>query len=401
MSDTNDPLQYDPFDAETRRDPHPVYKRLRAEAPAYFIEKYEVWALSRFADIWSVSNDTERLTTTKGTASAQLLTKDQPVQPTINNIDPPEHSAHRAAIRGNFLPRNVRQLEGHARKLCAEMAEEAKASGRLDIVREFGSRLSVTIVCHALGLPIEDGPLLTQYVQGFFTHDPDSGGMTPEGMAALGELNEYCARHVRERRKHGSDRGDPIDVLVNFEHEGRRYSDEEAASHVGMLVIGGSETFPKLLASAMLRLAEYPHFREELRNDPSAIPDAFDEVLRYDMPTQYLGRTVTQPIEIHGQTMQPGHGVIFLYASANRDEREFDDPDTFDIHRKPARILTFGTGQHQCLGRHVARMEGRVALETLLPALGDYEIDHENAVRLRTEFVQGYGSLPVVFDASA
>lgn len=392
-------LQYDPFDVTIRQDPHSIYKRLRNEAPAYFMEKYEVWALSRFADIWQVSNDTARLTNTKGAASAQLLTKDQPVEPTINTIDPPEHSALRGAVRKNFLPRNVKQLEVHARALCAEMVEEALPKGRVDIVRDFGSRLSATIVCHALGLPIEDGPLLTEYVQGFFTHDPDSGGMTDEGLSSLGKLTEYCQSHIHERRNKPSDVTDPLGVLATFEHDGRLYDAEEAASHLGMLVIGGAETFPKLLASAMLRLAEYPSFREELRADASLIPDAFDEVLRYDMPTQYLGRTVTEGFELHGQKFEPGQGVVFLYPSANRDEREFENPDIFDIHRKPQRILSFGTGQHQCLGRHIARMEGKVALESLLPALGDFEIDHEAAVQLRTEFVQGYGSLPVVFEA--
>ncbi|MEE3329434.1 MAG: cytochrome P450 [Myxococcota bacterium] len=397
----SEPIYYDPFDAATRRDPHPVYKRLRDEAPAYFMEKYEVWALSRFADIWQVSNDTARTTNTSGAASAQLLTKDQPVEPTINTIDPPEHSVLRKDVRKNFLPRNVKQLELHARELCERMVEEILPKGRVDIVRDFGSRLSVTIVCHALGLPIEDGPLLTQYVQGFFTHDPDSGGMTDEGLASLGKLTEYCKQHLRDRRTRPADTSDPLGVLAFFEHEGRTYTEDEAASHLGMLVIGGSETFPKLLASAMLRLAEYPNFREELRTNPSLIPDAFDEVLRYDMPTQYLGRTVTQPFELHGKKFEPGHGVVFLYASANRDEREFENPDVFDIHRKPSRILSFGTGQHQCIGRHIARMEGKVALEALLPALGDFEIDHEAAVRLRTEFVQGYGSLPIVFETPA
>lgn len=392
-------FHYDPFDASTRNDPYPVYKKLRDEAPVYFIEKYQVWALSRFEDVWTWSNDSEHLTNTKGSASAQLLTKDQPVTPTINTIDPPEHSNLRPAIRKNFLPRNVGKLEDHARALCQELLEEAKPKGRLDIVREFGSRLSSTIVCHALGFPIEDGPVLTQFVQGFFTHDPDTGGMTPEGLAALGDLNVYCHDRIKEYRKNPGDAVNPLSILTDFETEGRTYSDEEAASHLGMLVIGGTETFPKLLASAMVRMAEYPNFREEIRNDFSLIPDAFDEVLRFDMPTQYLGRTVTKPFEIHGRTLEPGHGLIFLYASANRDEREFENPNVFDIRRKADRILTFGTGAHQCLGRHIARMEGRVSLEVLLPALGDYEVDFDNAVRLHTEFVQGYGSLPITFDS--
>ncbi|MCA9512821.1 MAG: cytochrome P450 [Myxococcota bacterium] len=400
MSPT-EPLHYDPFDATIRHDPHPVYRRLRDEAPVYFIEKYEVWALSRFDDIWRVANDTEHLTNTKGAASAQLLTKDQPAAPTINTIDPPEHTELRSQIRRAFLPRNVKALEVHARALAERIRDEALERGHLDIVRDFGSRLSVTVVCHALGLPVEDGPLLTEYVQGFFSHDPDTGGMTPEGLASLGELNAYCVEALRERRRRGADGDDALSILARFEHAGRRYGDEEAGSHLGMLVIGGSETFPKVLASAMLRLAEHPHFRAELRGDLSLVPDAFDEVLRFDMPTQYLGRTVAKPFEVHGRRLEPGQGVVFLYPSGNRDEREFRDPDVFDIHRRPPRILSFGTGPHQCLGRHIARMEGRVSLETLLPALGDYEVDLANAVRLHTEFVQGYGSLPITFAARA
>jgi cytochrome P450 len=396
---SNPPIDYDPFAEAVRRDPHPYYRRLRDEAPAYYMQKYDAWALSRFQDIWEISGDTEHFCNGKGAASAQLLTKDQPVIPTINTIDPPEHTALRAEIRKNFLPRNVRALEEHARPLCRELLEAALDRGEVDIVREFGSRLSATIACLAIGLPVEDGPYLTTLVQAFFTHDPDTGGMTPEGLATLNELNEYCVEKVRERRRQPRDVQDPLNSIATFEHAGALYSDEAAGSHIGMLVIGGTETFPKVLASAMIRLAEHPDQRAELRADPALIPDAFDEVLRYDMPTQYLGRTVKREVEIHGQKLQPGQAVIFLYPSANRDEREFARPDVFDIRRKPARLLSFGAGAHQCLGRHIARMEGRVSLETLLPALGDYEIDFERALRLRTEFVQGYGSLPLRFGA--
>lgn len=390
-------IDYDPYSEAVRLDPYPMYRRLRDEDPVHFIEKYGVWVLARFQDIWDVSNDTEHLTNTRGTAPAQLMTKDQPVGPVINTTDPPEHTVLRSMIRRNFLPRNVRQLEVVARELCEKMAREAAEEGELDAVRDFGSTLSVTIVCHALGLPVEDGPYLTNLVQGFFTHDPDTGGMSEEGMAHLAELNDYCVERIRERRAKPRDVDDPIGQLATFEFDGETYSDEVAGSHVGMLVIGGSETFPKVLANALVRLAEYPHFRAELRDDPSLIPAAFDEVLRYDMPTQFLGRTIVEPFELHGKQLEAGHGIMFLYASGNRDDREFDDPDTFDIHRKPQRILTFGTGPHQCIGRHIARMEGRVSLEVLLPALGDYEIDQDRAVRLHTEFVQGYGSLPLRF----
>ncbi|MCH2173149.1 cytochrome P450 [Myxococcota bacterium] len=392
-------IQYDPFDAEIRENPHPVYRRLRDEVPLYFLEKYQTWAVSRFADVWDLSSDQEHLTNAKGTAPAQLLTQDLEVSPTLNTIDPPEHSSLRATIRSSFLPRKVKALEGVARDVCREQVDQALATGHLDVVRDFGSLLSATVVCHVLGLPVEDGPLLTQWVQAFFTHDPDTGGMTPEGLESINALNDYCVDRLRERRQQPGGGNDPLSVLSEFQIGGRRYSDEEAASHFGNLIVGGTETFPKLLASAMLRFAEYPHFREQLRDDPTLIPDAFDEVLRYDMPTQFLGRSVVRGFEHQGVRLEPGQKLIFLYPSANRDEREFPDPDVFDIRRRAPRIVSFGTGQHQCIGRHIARMEGRIALEALLPALGDYEVDFTRAVRLKTEFVQGYGSLPISFEA--
>jgi hypothetical protein len=164
-----------------------------------------------------------------------------------------------------------------------------------------------------------------------------------------------------------------------------------------MLVIGGSETFPKTLATGVLRLWQHKDQRRALVADPSLIPGAYDEIVRFDMPTQFLGRTLRKDVILHGQRMRQGEAVIFLYASANHDEREFANPDAFDVRRRPARILSFGAGTHQCLGTHVARLEGKLTLETILARMPEYEVDLEHAVRLRTEFVQGYSSLPIRF----
>ncbi len=160
-------------------------------------------------------------------------------------------------------------------------------------------------------------------------------------------------------------------------------------------MIGGSETFPKVLASGLQRLWEHPDQRATLVADPSGIRDAFDEVLRYDMPTQLLGRTLTRDLSIHGETMKKDQPVVFLYAAANRDEREFENPDVFDIGRRAQRFMSFSAGHHACLGTHVARLEGKVCLEQILSRFPDYELDLDRAVRLRTEFVQGFASLPV------
>jgi len=388
-------IDYDPFAEAVRNDPHPWYRRLRDEAPAYYMERYDGWALSRFQDIWDASADVENYSTLRGTTPAQLLVRDQPVAPMINLMDPPEHTKLRAALRGAFLPNPVRTIEPAARKLAVELLDAARDRGEFDAVAGFGARISVTVACLAIGLPVEDGPMLTGLVQRFFHHDPDSGGIAPEGLAALQELGVYCEDMVRARRRAPRDTNSALDVIVRYEQGGRRFDDAEAASHVSMLVIGGSETLPKVLANGLVRLAEFPEQRARLARDPSLVPDAFDEICRYDMPTQLLGRTLRRDVRLHGQTLRAGQPVMFLYASANHDPREFPDPDRFDIGRKPPRLLTFGAGAHQCLGRHVARMEGRICLEEILARFPHYEVDLGRAVRLHTEFVQGFASLPV------
>jgi hypothetical protein len=388
---------YDPFAEEVLADPYPFYKQLRDEAPAYYLEKYDCWALSRFQDVWEVSSDTEHFTATKGTSSAQVLTKDQPVTPMLNSMDPPAHSKLRAVVRQCFLPKYLRDAEPAIRGLFESLLAPQLERGGCDIVGDVAARLSVKVACMAIGLPTADGEYLHRLVQRFFQHDPEEHGISPDGWAAMQEMTDYCLERVRDERRAPSGGPQALPRLCAFEDEGRKLSDDEAASHLTLLVVGGSETFPKTLANGLVRLWQYKDQRAQLIRDPSGIPDAYNEILRYDMPTQFLGRTVTKPIEKHGQKLLQGQGVIMLYASANRDEREFADPDVFDITRKPTRIASFGAGQHACLGTHVARLEGKICLETILARVPNYEVDLAKATRFHTEFVQGYASLPISY----
>ena len=389
-------IDYDPFSEATRTDALPIYARLRDEAPAHYISKYDAWALSRFQDIWDCSSDA-RFSTASGTTPAQVLTKDQPVTPMLNVMDPPDHTKLRAAIRECFLPKHLKALEPVARKVFSGLVDEVFERGACDLVQDLAAKLSVQVACLAIGLPVEDGPLLVDLVSRFFAHDPGRQGMTTDGLAALQELTDYCVEKARDRRRAAGNGPEALDQLVKFEPSGGRFSDDEIASHLTMLVIGGSETFPKTLANGIGRLWEHKDQRAALVADPKGIPAAYDEILRYDMPTQFLCRTLTDDIELHGHTLRAGQAVLFLYASANRDDREFDDPDRFDTRRCARRFLTFGAGTHACLGTHVARMEGKITLETILSRMPDYEVDLDNSVRLRTEFVQGYSRLPIRF----
>ena len=185
-------------------------------------------------------------------------------------------------------------------------------------------------------------------------------------------------------------------MFLAYETEGGEKLDDAAiASHLSMILIGGAETFPKVFANTLFRLWQHPDQRAECAADAELIPGAFNEALRYDMPTQWLGRSVTQAHEIQGHRLEEGQSVLFVYPSGNRDEREFENADAFDIHRRPPRILSFGHGQHACIGLHVARMEGKLALEQVLARYPKYEIHEDGLERYITEFVQGWSKMPV------
>jgi cytochrome P450 len=387
-------VDYDPFSNEVMEDPYPVYARLRAEAPLYRLQKYDAWALSRFEDVWKLSSEPS-LSVASGTTPSQVLTKVQPVTPMLNLMDPPEHTQLRTQLRGYFQPKAIGELEPLARRIVTQCLDDALAKGECDVLGEFGMRLSVRVACTAIGIPLEDCDLLASLVNRFFAREPGVEGMTEDGLAAAQELIVYAVQLVDARRRAGSEADDVINLFRRVEVGGRRMADEEIASHLSMLIIGGSETFPKTFANAVRRLAEHPDQRAWLGANPDGIPEAYREALRYDMPTQFLCRTVAKPVTVRGQRLEPGQGVLFLYASANRDATEFERPDAFDVRRRPPRILSFGAGIHTCIGLHIAQMEGRVCLEELLRRARDWEVDLARSERLRTEFVQGFSRLTV------
>ena len=390
-------VQYNPFSQEIMRDPHPTYRALREEAPIYHIAEYDAWAISRFEDIWNLSSDSEHLSCEQGTTSSHLLTKVQPVTPMLNLMDPPRHTALRAQMRGYFSPRSIRGLEPMIREQAVSCLEAARERGEIDVMGEFASQVATKVACTVNGIPLEDADLLNDLVWRFFKREPGIDGMTPDALKAMEELGAYFVGLIQSRRKSGAVEDDVVNLFTRVEVDGKKLDDASIASHLTLLIIGGAETFPKVFANGIRRLHEHPDQRAALAADPSGIPDAFSEILRYDMPTQFLCRVVIKDFELHGQKLRAGQPVLFLYTSANRDSREFPDPDVFDVKRRPARILSFGNGTHMCLGIHAARMEGKVCLEETLKHIPEYQADLDRAERLVTDFVQGYASLPVTF----
>jgi hypothetical protein len=393
-----EPLHYDPFAEEVIRDPHPIYRRLREEAPCYHVEKWDCYALSRFEDVWNASMDAENYSVAQGTTASHLLTKIQPVTPMINLMDPPLHTEFRSKLSRFFLPGTVRRMEEQIRGFVDEAFAGVADREEADLFNDFAAKVSVKVACVANGFPLEDADMLNRLVWRFFKRDEEHpAGMTPDGIAAMNEMFAYFIELIRDRRSRGVAGESVVDVVVGAEIGGRRFADEEAASHLSMFIIGGAETFPKTFASGVHRLWQHPDQRAECARDPGLIPDAYQEILRYDMPTQFLMRVLTNDLTLHGVTMPKGRPVMFLYPSANRDGREFADPDRFDIRRRPPRILTFGHGIHACIGRHFAQMEGKLCFEKLLAFAPRYEVQESKLRRIRTEFVQGWESMPVVF----
>lgn len=390
-------VNYDPFSDAVFADPYPTYRQLRDEAPLHYVGEYDCWFVSRFQDVWDLEQDQRNLTSKHGTTSTHLVTKQTPTSPNLSCLDPPDHGPVRGYFNPAFKPGAVAKLEPRIRELARAAIDDVRERGEADAVADLGGRLSTRVVCTLLGLPLEDADQILEWVNTYFHREEGRQGSTEVGIGAAKELAMYLYRHSKEMRKRGAPEGSVLEKLHRVELAGQAVDDMGVAVHLNMLVIGGTETFPKVFSSAISRLAANPDQRAACAKDPSLIPDAFYETLRIDMPTQMLGRTVVRDFEMHGHTLKAGSGLLFLWGSANRDEREFENPDVFDLTRRAPRILSFGHGQHMCLGSHVAKLEGRVLLEEVLRGMPEYEVDEAGAKRLRSEFFRGYASLPMRF----
>lgn len=389
-------IDYDPFSEEALRDPYPIYRRLRDESPVHFVERWNTWALSRFQDIWDVSLDTAHFTVTLGTSSPFVLTKSLPPFRNLNHMDPPAHTELRTRIAAFFMPNRVRELENTMRGFVTECIDAFIDRGVADLVGEFAQVVAIRVGCLVVGFPEQDSRQLVSFVKRFMSREEGVQGMTPDGIKAFEEMCLYLGRVADEHRGYTGEPRNPIEGLLRVASEGV-IPQEEVGQHLALLLIGATETFPKAFANAVSLLDRHADQRREMALDRGLIPGGLRECLRCGMPTQFLMRTVAKPFELHGQSLSPGQSVMLMYASGNLDDREFEDPDRFDIHRVSRRILTFGHGTHRCLGAFIAEMEGRLMLEELLSRIPEFEIDESGAQRDVSEFIQGYSRLPIRF----
>jgi len=390
---------YDPNSEEVIRDPHPTYRRLRDEAPVYFVEHWNTWALARFEDIWKTTQDYAHLTAREGTVPPYLVTKAIEPGPNLNHMDPPEQKQLRSELMPWFLPARARALEPRVRKIVVDCLETCFESGRGEAFAEIGQVVATRVACEAIGFPEADRDYIVDLVQRFFEGASGGEGTEEASAAAMEEMRAYLANVAAQRRSHTGPPENPIDVLLRSSLVGDPPSDEIVGQHMIPLLAGATETFPKVFAAAVYRLWQHPDQRRALVEDPGLIPDALRECLRYDMPTQMAMRRVAKEFRIRDETLRPGEAVMFLWASGNHDEREFPDPDRFDIRRRAPRMLSFGNGIHRCVGANVAELEGRILLEELLRRAPDYEVEENAVEREPSAFFQGFARMPLRFDA--
>ena len=389
-------ISYDPFsDDVVLGDPYPLYARLRDEQPVHHLEKWEAFALSRFEDVWNACAD-PNFSVARGTAASQLLTRLQPVTPSLNHMDLPEHGRLRSQVRTFFKPSRMRALEPELRRFVSEKLDGFADRVEVDLVTELAQPLAAFAVCRISGFPVEDADQLRRWVARFFHREPGHASMTPDGVQAMQDIIGYFTALSAQRRVCPSLEPDAISVFQGFEDQtGRRPSDADVASHCLLLILGGTDTLPKVLASTLLRLFENPDQRARVVRHLDLVGDAFLEALRIDMPTQFMMRATLEATRVGGVDIPAGSPIFLLYAAANRDPREFPEADEYRLDRRPHRFLGFSHGTHACLGIHAAKAEARIALSEILRRRPDYVVETTRLEKYVTDLVKGYSRMPI------
>jgi cytochrome P450 len=388
-------IYYDPWDVDIDVDPYPTYQRLRDESPLYYNERHDFWGLSRYTDVDAALRDPQRLSSAKG--DILEVVKTDPVMPpgVFINEDPPLHTIHRALVSRAFTPKKMRALEEKICAFCRACLDPLIGQGSFDFVLDLGRELPMRTIGMLAGIPDTDQPLVRAEAHRVLRNEPGKPLPVDKNHYFDGDM---FTEYVSWREKNPSN--DLITELLNVEFDdetgtARRLTKQELLIFLAVVAGAGVETTGRLFGWMGKVLSEHPDQRRELVKDPSLIPAAIEELLRYEPPGPDVARYVaTEDVRFQGQTVPAGSALLIMLASANRDERCFEDPDRFDIHRKPTRHLTFGRGAHFCVGAPLARLEGRVALEEVLKRFPEWRVDLGNARRSRTSTVRGWDSMP-------
>jgi len=388
---------YEPYSRRFQEDPYPLYKHFRDHEPCSYNPHMDFYALFRFEDVWNATLDFETMSSTMG-PSLENRGQIPGSAFSIIGMDPPAHTKLRNVISRGFTPRRIAALEAEIRGIAKNYLEPLASLDAFDFEQEFAVKFPMDVISALLGIPEEDREAYRHAVDQGLNRDPDAGLDESRAFAAVGSGHDYVGRLVEERRRHP--REDLISVLAEAEFEDvggvrRPLSDPERISFVTLLAAAGAETTAKLLGHAVYLLWKHPDQRQYIWDDHARIPNAIEEVLRYEAPSQFQGRVALRDSTWHGVSIPTGARVALVTGSACRDEREYADPDRFDVTRMHGRELYFGHGHHVCIGKSLARLETRIALEEIAARFPHYEVDESGVTRTYQAHVKGYVNLPI------
>jgi cytochrome P450 len=390
-------LYYDPFDFSIDDDPYPVWQRMRSEAPLYFNDKYNFYALSRYDDVARALPDWQTYRSGRGT-TADILFSGIEVPPGILLFeDPPLHDLHRRLLSRVFTPRRMLAVEDLVRGFCSRALDPLRDADGFDFVADLGAIMPMRTIGYLLGIPEEGQQQIRDLNDKSITVGSPDAGAADISPTIFQDAIAIFAEYIDWRAAHPSD--DLMTELLNAEVEEqdgtrRQLNRTEVLAYTAMIAGAGNETTARLIGFIGQLLGEHPDQRHELAANPSLIPSAVEESLRYEPPSPVQARYVARDVELYEHTVSEGSYMLLLNGSANRDESRFTDPDRYDIHREGGH-LSFGQGLHFCLGSALARLEARVAFEEIFKRWTDWDVDYGNARRARTSSVRGWAQLPV------
>ena len=388
-------VYYDPYDREILANPYPYFKRLRDEAPLYYNEKYDFYALTRFSDVEAALMNKNTFSNEKGVL-LDIIKADVEMPPgTLIHEQDPSHAIHRQVLSRVFTPRAISEIEPKVREFCSQRLDELVGRDSFDFVTEFAQFVPMRVFGMLLGIPEEDQQRVFEHVEEGMNTKPGETNTYDDGFPS----GEFYAEWVDERA--AKPRDDIITRLITTEfvdEEGRRrtLTRDESLMYLSVIAGAGNHTTNRLISWTAKVLAEHPDARRELVSDRSLIPNALEETLRYEPSSTQIARWVAKDVELYGQVVPQGSAMLCCAGSANRDEREFEDPNRYDIHRAIGHHLTFGFGAHFCLGAALARLEGRVALDEMLKRFTDWDVDLDQSELGYAPGVRGYARLRVV-----
>ena len=398
---------------EFKANPFPIYRRLREQSPVLRInlpDRQKAWLVTRYEDVVSVLTDERfakdlfRVRSKEQLAATPWMTKlliplIRPLANHMLNRDPPDHTRLRALVQQAFSPRLVEGMRGRIETLADELLDRAERRGRMDLIADYALPIPTTVIAEMLGVPVGDRHKFHRW----------SGVMLAAGASRFGLLRAMPSarlfiRYIRQliKSRRANLRDDLISALITAKEASERLNDDELLSMILLLIVAGHETTVNLIATGTLALLEHPDQLERLRNDPALIKPAVEELLRFTAPVETATeRFATEDVELAGVKIARGDLVLAAIASANRDESRFKNPDTLDITREPNKHLAFGHGIHFCLGASLARLEGQIAINTLLARTRDLQLAVDpSMLRWRSGLVlRGLKALPVSFAA--